>query len=1058
MPPNYHKKMCYFRDMILHNYIAKKLKHFCILIALVFYTNISFGQLIFCTGSSGAPIFYENFGSGTSHGPALPVGITNYTYMNSGFPQDGQYTLFFRTNLIPNSSNWHYSLDHTPDNQIDGLNGKCLIVNASNTPGQFYKRTVTGLCSNTRFEFSAWLLNIYNSASGGCPGTGIPINVTFEIWNETDTILLQSGNTGNIAGTTFPNWNQFGLVFTMPAGQTSVILKMRNNGVGGCGNDLAIDDIMFRTCGEYSSITNSSIAGNNMSICENTTIANPNLQVTTTGIIPHVYQWQESTNNVNYTDIVGQNSSTFTIPNITATTYYRVKVAQDISNLNNPFCSTLSEIYTVFFNPAPNPPVSNGNQTICSNQSTNLSVSVGANESVNWYDNATNGNLLLANSLTYSNSNPGIYYAESYNTLTGCKSSTRSPISLLPATTTTFSGTTTICSNETTSINLIVSNATAIINWTATSSNVTGFSNGTGNTIADTLVCTGNTPGTVIYTVNSVVSGCEGIPQTITITVNPQTTITPVFSSIKTSYCLNETADLLPILSNNITPISGTWNPSTIDTSSTGTTTYTFIPQANPCILYTSYSVNITITSTTAPNFNSSITICAGTTPPVLNSIAPNGINGTWNPTTINNSTSGSYLFTPNPNQCATPQTINVTIISSATTVSSSGPTTICSNETTAINLFPSDTAATLNWTATASGVTGFSNGSGNTIAQTLINSGNTNGTVTYTVTPIVNGCPGVSQIIVVTVNPNTNIIPVFSSIQTSYCLNETANLLPTTSINSTPIFGTWSPATIDTSVIGSTTYTFTPQGVPCVSISPYSITITVGNNFYPDFPNSIRLCSGESAPILPLVSPNGIIGTWSPAFINNSTSGSYIFTPSTNPCALPQTIDVTVFQTTLTSIDYYTTDAFFENQTITVTAYSAGDYIYQINNEEPQESNVFENVNPGNHIITVYDVNGCSAPIQESVLLIDYPKYFTPNNDGTNDIWQINGIYNLDDWSISIFDRYGKLLEKLNENYPFWNGLHNNKTLPASDYWFTISYTENNVKKTFKSHFSLIR
>ena len=90
--------------------------------------------------------------------------------------------------------------------------------------------------------------------------------------------------------------------------------------------------------------------------------------------------------------------------------------------------------------------------------------------------------------------------------------------------------------------------------------------------------------------------------------------------------------------------------------------------------------------------------------------------------------------------------------------------------------------------------------------------------------------------------------------------------------------------------------------------------------------------------------------------------------------------------------------------------------------------------------------------------MVIDYPNYFTPNNDGHNDVWQINGINNLDNWSISIFDRYGKLLDRLNTIYPFWDGIYNNETLPASDYWFTITYTENNITKTFKSHFSLIR
>ena len=205
-------------------------KKYCLLFLFLANYTFTFGQLGFCNGSSGAPIFFENFGSGSTYGPQLPAGVTNYTYVASGFPQDGQYTLYNRTNLIPNSQNWLYSLDHTPDTEPNGLNGKCLIVNASNTPGQFYRRVVTGLCSNTTFEFTAWLLNIYNSASGGCTGTGIPINVTFEIWNATETVLLQSGSTGNIAGTSTPNWNQYGLVFTMPTGQSAVVLKMKNNG------------------------------------------------------------------------------------------------------------------------------------------------------------------------------------------------------------------------------------------------------------------------------------------------------------------------------------------------------------------------------------------------------------------------------------------------------------------------------------------------------------------------------------------------------------------------------------------------------------------------------------------------------------------------------------------------------------------------------------------------------------------------------------------------------------------------------------------------------------
>jgi gliding motility-associated-like protein len=1026
-----------------------------LLVIIILFQTLSFGQLGFCSGSSGAPIFFENFGSGTTYGPALPTGITNYNYVSSGFPNDGQYTLYYRTNLIPN--NWLYSLDHTPDNQPDGIDGKCLIVNASNTPGQFYKRTVTGLCSNTTFEFSAWVINIINSASGGCPGTGIPVNVSFEIWDVTDTILLQSGSTGNINGTPSPIWNQYGLVFTMGAGQTSVILKMRNNGAGGCGNDLAIDDIMFRACGEFSSITKVATTQNTMSVCENETITTTTLQVTTTGTGTNVYQWQQSNDNVNYTDIAGANASLYTIPSsFAATTYYRAKVASDVSNLNNPYCSTLSEIFTVNVKPLPNVPISIGSQSLCSNQTAILSVSVNTNESVNWYDAATTGNLVRANSLTYSPTTAGTYYAEAYNVTTGCKSGTRTAVILIPITTITSTGTTTICSGITTAINLVASDTNATINWTATSSNVTGFSNGTGNTIAQTLTYSGNATGTVTYTITPIKNGCAGTPKIVVVTVNPQQNITLTFPTIPTNLCLNTTAPLLPNMSSNPTPISGTWTPSTINTAAISTTIYTFNPVVGICQNILPYQVTITVGSNIMPNFAPTVSLCSGTTPPILNPTSPNGIAGTWFPPTINNTTSGNYTFTPNTNQCAVNQTINVTV--TTLTVSSSGPTSICSGETTAITLLASDTNATINWTATSSNVVGFSNGSGNTIAQTLTCSGNTIGTVTYTITATKNSCVGTPKIVVITVNPPAFITPTFPTIPTTLCINDIPPILPNTSSNTTPINGTWSPAIINTASINTTVYTFNPQVSYCQNIQPYQISITVGNNFMPDFDTSIQLCSGTTPPLLNTTSPNGITGTWNPSTINNSVSASYLFTPNANQCADNQTINVTILESNLTSISYTTTNAFSENQIVTIFALAPGNYAYQLDNGVLQENNVFENVASGTHTIKVIDQNGCDQPITDEIIIIGYPSFFTPNGDGFNEYWTISNLSSFQKPVIRIFNRYGNLIKQIASNGNGWDGTFNGIALPADDYWFTVDFIENNQSKTFKSHFSIKR
>lgn len=109
--------------------------------------------------------------------------------------------------------------------------------------------------------------------------------------------------------------------------------------------------------------------------------------------------------------------------------------------------------------------------------------------------------------------------------------------------------------------------------------------------------------------------------------------------------------------------------------------------------------------------------------------------------------------------------------------------------------------------------------------------------------------------------------------------------------------------------------------------------------------------------------------------------------------------------------------------------------------------------------------VNGCESLPAEIIVnvlpkpvLFNYPKYFTPNNDGTHDYWNIYDLYN--DWKalIYIFDRFGKLITSIRPFEKGWDGRYNGHELPATDYWFTLYYTENDLKQEFKAHFSLIR
>ena len=231
-----------------------------------------------------------------------------------------------------------------------------LIVNSSFSAGEFYRTSIDGLCENTTYEFSSWLLNLA-PLNGFCGAGAIPVNVRFEIWDSTDTNLLASGNTGNITGTLSPTWDQYALVFQTVPNQTSVILKMINNSSGGCGNDVAIDDIVFKSCGDLITIEDSngvdSVTTCNAAAFTDTITATPDFTVFST----HFYQWQISTDGINWTDISGETNASITVAGITTTTYLRAKVAEFQANLSNEDCITLSDVYQILVIQAPPPPV-----------------------------------------------------------------------------------------------------------------------------------------------------------------------------------------------------------------------------------------------------------------------------------------------------------------------------------------------------------------------------------------------------------------------------------------------------------------------------------------------------------------------------------------------------------------------------------------------------------------------------------------------------------------------------------------------------------------------------
>ena len=391
----------------------------------LFCLSSTYGQLGFCEGSKGDPIFHEDFGQGSGTGDELGSAITSYTFVRQD-PQDGEYTI---SDDIGNQIlSWH---DYLPSSTTSG--GRALIVNADFTAGRFYRKDISGLCEKTTYEFSAFLMNIYDRNSNVCENGGIPNNVKFEIWDQTDSFLIASGNTPSINSTSAPQWQQFALTFQTEPGQDAVILKMFNNGQGGCGNDLAIDDIIFRSCGDLTTVSNAETGESELIVCEENSPVSVSLQANADSSVyeEQFYQWQVSNDGETWRDVQGAITENFQSPLIDTSVFYRVLVAEDPNNLNSNFCSSASDPFELRVLKTPASPVSEGDVFSCQNEPIpDLEVTVREGETVNWFSRETGGDLLAENTTRFRPEAAGTYYAEAIKIGGDCAGSRRAPVTL----------------------------------------------------------------------------------------------------------------------------------------------------------------------------------------------------------------------------------------------------------------------------------------------------------------------------------------------------------------------------------------------------------------------------------------------------------------------------------------------------------------------------------------------------------------------------------------------------------------------------------------------------
>ena len=189
------------------------------------------------------------------------------------------------------------------------------------------------------------------------------------------------------------------------------------------------------------------------------------------------------------------------------------------------------------------------------------------------------------------------------------------------------------------------------------------------------------------------------------------------------------------------------------------------------------------------------------------------------------------------------------------------------------------------------------------------------------------------------------------------------------------------------------------------------------------------------------------------------NTPGNYSITATqvVSGCSTSTSTTISVSSAPIAGLSV--NEPFQATQTIHVIIYNgSGDYEYALNNGSFQDSPYFTVQEPGEYEVIVRDKNFCGET-RLVAHVINFPPFFTPNNDGFNDTWNVIGLPSHFNAKISIFDRYGKLLFQFNPKTSYWNGQYNNQPVPSTDYWFTIDYTDDkNNKHSYQSHFSLVR
>ncbi len=693
-------------------------------------------------------------------------------------------------------------------------------------------------------------------------------------------------------------------------------------------------------------------------------------------------------------------------------------------------------------------------------------VTLGATASagiINWYDVPTGGTS-LGTGISFTTPNIAsttTYYVDA--TATGCTTTTRTAIiatiNISPSITSTIPG----ARCDTGAVTLGAVASTGTINWYDVTTG--GTSLGTGTTFTTPILTSTKT-----YYVDATASGCTTATRTA-ITASLNTTPT-IISTTAATRCDSGTVTLGAISS------GGTINWYNVATGGTAlatgtsfttpsiasTTTFYVDVTASGCTtsartaIIATVNISPIIDSVTVPYSpcdSGTLTFGATASAGIINwyDVPTGGTSlktGTSFTTPILTATT-TYYVDATASGCTTPtRTSIIATVNITPSITSTVPASRCDTGTVTLGAIAS--AGTINWYSVPTGGTVL--GTGTTFTTPSIVT-----TTTFYVDATAFGCTTATRTsIIATVNISPTIT---STTPASRCDVGSVTLGAVASggiINwyDVPTGGTSLGTGISfttPSLTATTTFYVDASTTECTSArTPVVATI------YPiiKIDEEVILCQTETATLD--ASIPGMIYLWTPGgettqTIVVSTIGDYsvtISSPFVADCDSYKYIKVIEHPAPI--INAITVN---ENSITIELEHPENYYEFSIDGELFQSSNQFSYIPSGLHTAYVREKNMCNL-IRQGFTIFTIAKYFTPNNDGFNDVWEIKEMKDSPNSIALIFNRYGKLITTLNALKYDWDGKYNNNVLPADDYWYHLKMEDS--KPEIRGHFSLKR